>query len=243
MSVARVNLRSSREGKVLFPLLVLLALAGLVVAGRLLGLGEKVALLRDWIATLGLMGPFVYVGIYIIAVVMAIPGAAITALAGALFGSVLGVVVVSVGSTVGAGLCFLIARFLAREAITRKLAGNRHFERLEVLTNRHGALMVAIARLVPLFPFNVLNYGFGLTGIPFSTYLMWSWLCMLPGTVLYVVGGDTLTRSLAEGKVPWVLVLTLVMVGGIIALLVRAARRKISEEKPERNEEVSDHER
>lgn len=224
-------------------LVVLLALSGLVVAGRVLGLGARVVLLRDWISTLGLLGPFVYVGIYILAVVLAVPGSAVTALAGALFGSVLGVVVVSAGSTLGAALCFLIARFLAREAITRRFAGNRHFERLEVLTGRHGALMVAITRLVPLFPFNVLNYGFGLTGIPFVTYLMWSWLCMLPGTVLYVVGADTLTRSLAEGRIPRGSVMTLVLVGGIVALLVRTARRKIAEEKPEREEEVSDHER
>lgn len=224
-------------------LVVLLALSGLVVAGRVLGLGARVVLLRDWISTLGLLGPFVYVGIYILAVVLAVPGSAVTALAGALFGSVLGVVVVSAGSTLGAALCFLIARFLAREAITRRFAGNRHFERLEVLTGRHGALMVAITRLVPLFPFNVLNYGFGLTGIPFVTYLMWSWLCMLPGTVLYVVGADTLTRSLAEGRIPRGSVMTLVLVGGIVALLVRTARRKIADEKPEREEEVSDHER
>lgn len=243
MSISRSERICFRDGKVLLPLLALLALVGLVMAGRMLGLGDKVVLLRDWIATLGVMGPFVFVAIYVAAVVLAVPGSAITALGGALFGSVLGVVVISAGSTIGAGLCFIISRFLARESVARRFAGNPHFEKLEIMTGRHGALMVAVTRLVPLFPFNVLNYGFGLTGIPFGTYLMWSWLCMLPGTVLYVVGADTLTRSLAEGHVPPVLLLTLAIVGVFIVLLVRAARRKIGEEKPERDEEGSDHER
>lgn len=243
MSGSRVNYGVSRKGKTLLPLLVVLALAGLVVAGRMLGLGEKVVLLRDWIDTLGVMGPFVFVAIYIAAVVLAVPGSAMTALAGALFGSVLGVIVVSAGSTVGAALCFLIARFLARKRVAKRLAGNPHFEKLDAMTERHGALMVAVTRLVPIFPFNVLNYGFGLTGIPFATYIMWSWLCMLPGTVLYVVGADTVTRSLAEGRVSPVLLLVLVLAGIIITLLVRAARRKIGEEKTERDEEGTGHER
>jgi uncharacterized membrane protein YdjX (TVP38/TMEM64 family) len=67
------------------------------------------------------------------------------------------------------------------------------------MTERHGAIIVAITRLVPIFPFNLLNYGFGLTRVRFGTYLLWSFLCMLPGIALYVVGADALTRGLAEG--------------------------------------------
>lgn len=241
-SVSGSEDKRGRGGPVLVPLVLVALLLGLVAAGRVFGLGDKLALLREWIATLGCLGPFVYTGIYVLAVVVAVPGAAITALAGALFGSVLGVVVVSVGSTLGAGLCFLIARFVARKAITRRFAGNAHFQKLERMTQRHGALMVAVTRLVPLFPFNILNYGFGLTGIGFGTYLIWSWICMLPGTVLYVVGADTLTRSMAEGRVPVVLLVILALVGAGIALLARTARRKIADENYEGDEEARDHE-
>src|SRR3970040_1243770 len=65
-----------------------------------------------------------------------------------------------------------------------------------------GSVIVALTRLAPLFPFNLLNYGFGLTRIPFWTYVFWSYLCMLPGTILYVVGADAFTEGLAQGRGP-----------------------------------------
>ena len=83
------------------------------------------------------------------------------------------------------------------------LAGSERFARLDRLTGRHGAVIVAITRLVPLFPFTLLNYGFGLTRIRLRTYVFWSWLCMLPGTVLYVVGADAVARALVSGRIPW----------------------------------------
>jgi uncharacterized membrane protein YdjX (TVP38/TMEM64 family) len=89
--------------------------------------------------------------------------------------------------------------------------------------------MVAVTRLVPLFPFNLLNYGFGLTKVPFWTYVGWSFLCMLPGTVLYVVGASAVTEAIAEGRVPWVLVAVLAVIAVIIAFLTRAARGRMRE--------------
>ena len=77
------------------------------------------------------------------------------------------------------------------------------------MTREHGAIIVAITRLVPVFPFNLLNYGFGLTGVPFWTYVFWSWLCMLPWTILFVVGADTVTQALSQGRIPWLLILVL----------------------------------
>ena len=107
-------------------------------------------------------------------------------------------------------------------------SGNEKFRQLDTLTERHGAIIVAITRLVPIFPFNLLNYGFGLTRVPFGTYLFWSWLCMLPGTVLYVVGADAFTQGLAEGRVPWALLGALVAALVVLVLLVRYARRTLA---------------
>jgi uncharacterized membrane protein YdjX (TVP38/TMEM64 family) len=185
--------------------------------------------LREWIDGLGPAGFWVFIGIYVLGVVAAFPGIALTVAAGSLFGSVLGVVAVNIGSTVGAGLAFLLARYMARDSVERWLGARERFRRLDRLTERHGAIIVAITRLVPLFPFNVLNYGFGLTRVRFGTYLFWSWLCMIPGTVIYVVGADALTRGIAEGRVPWGLVI--VMTVGIVtlAVLVRLARRRLKE--------------
>jgi uncharacterized membrane protein YdjX (TVP38/TMEM64 family) len=96
------------------------------------------------------------------------------------------------------------------------------------MVEEHGAMVVAITRLIPVFPFNVLNYGFGFTGVPFRTYVFWSWLCMLPGTILYVVGTDTILRGISEGKIPWLLVSVLLLAAIILAFLVSWARKKLS---------------
>lgn len=188
------------------PALLLCLLLAIAVGGRLLGASERLWALRQWLTTLGPWGVLVFILIYIIAVVAIVPGDLITMTAGAIFGSVLGVVVVSIGPTAGASLAFLISRYCARDAVVRWLGGNEKFQKLDRLTAEHGAIIVALTRLIPFFPFNLLNYGFGLTRVPFWTFLFWSWLCMIPGTVLYVVGADALAQALVQRQVPWPLI-------------------------------------
>lgn len=205
------------------------AIVVILIVAKTFGLGERLGALRDWIQALGPWGPVVFVFLYAVAVVAALPGSALTVAAGALFGSVLGVIVVSIASTLGASLSFLVGRYFARDAVAGWLSDKEKFRRLDQLTEERGAVMVALTRLVPIFPFNLLNYGFGLTRVPFWTYVLWSWLCMLPGTVLYVVGADVVTKAVVQGKVPWALVGALVGAGVILAILVRQARRKLQE--------------
>ncbi len=211
------------------PVVLVAAIVAVLVSAKLFGLGERLVFLREWIEGLGAWGPVAFLALYVVAVVAAIPGSAITVAAGALFGSVLGTILVSIGSTVGAGLSFLIGRYFARGAVEGWLGANERFRKLDRMTERHGAVMVALARLVPLFPFNLVNYGFGLTRVPFWTYLFWSWLCMLPGTVVYVVGADALTRAIADGTVPWMLLGALVVVIAALLVLVRFARARLDE--------------
>ncbi len=211
------------------PVVLLVGIVALLVLARVFGIGERIMLLREWIQGLGMLGPAAFVFMYAAAVVAAVPGSAITVAAGALFGSVVGVIVVSIGSTTGAALCFLIARYFARKATARWLSRNDRFRKFDEMTERHGAMIVAITRLIPLFPFNLLNYAFGLTRVRFGTYVFWSWLCMLPGTVLYVVGADALTRIAAEGRVPWGLVGALAVTAMILTVLVRLAHRKLKQ--------------
>jgi uncharacterized membrane protein YdjX (TVP38/TMEM64 family) len=201
-----------------------------MVLARVFDLGGRVDELREWIISLGTWGPLVYLMIYIAAVVLAVPGTVISILAGVLFGSFLGVILVSLGSMLGASLAFILARFIAREQITARFAQSDKFQRLDRMTQDHGAIIVAITRLIPLFPFNLLNYGFGLTRVSFWTYVFWSWLCMLPWTILFVVGADTFTQALSQGQVPWPLIFILIVTVVIIALLVRLARKKLSAE-------------
>jgi uncharacterized membrane protein YdjX (TVP38/TMEM64 family) len=211
------------------PILLVALIITVFILAILFGVGEKLGAIREWIQSLGVLGPAVFVGLYVLGVVAGIPGSALTVAAGGLFGSGLGVILVSLSSTIGASFSFLIARYFARDAVAHWLSRREKFKKLDRMTEEHGAMMLAITRLVPIFPFNLLNYGFGLTGIPFWTYVFWSWLCMLPGTVLYVVGVDAVIQLIVLRKVPWILLGVIAGVGVLLALLVKFARRKIKD--------------
>ncbi len=215
------------------PVLLLALVIAILVLAKVFGLGGKLGALREWIHSFGAWGPLVFILIYIAATVAALPGSALSVVAAALFGSVLGVVLVIIAATIGASLAFLISRYFAREAVSHWLSQNEKFQRLDRLTEEHGAIIVALTRLVPVFPFNLLNYGFGLTRVPFWTYVFWSALCMLPGTVLYVVGSDVIISAVAQGKVPWGLVGALLAAAVVLVLLVRYARRRLKEKEKE----------
>ena len=207
--------------------LLLCLLLAVAVGVRFLGASEKLWALHQWLTTLGPWGVLVFILIYLIAVVALMPGDLIAMAAGAIFGSVLGVVVVSIGATAGAGLAFLISRYCARDAVVRWLGGNKKFQKLDRLTAEHGAIIVAVTRLIPFFPFNLLNYGFGLTRVPFWTYLFWTWLCIIPTIVLYVVGADALTQGLMQRQVPWLLIGVGAVVLLLLIIVVRYARRTL----------------
>jgi len=213
------------------PILLIAFIIAIFILAIALGAGEQLGALREWIQSFGTLGPAVFVGLYILGVVAGIPGSALTFAAGGLFGSLSGVILVSLASTIGASFSFLIARYFARHAIASWLSKREKFKKLDVMTEEHGAMIVAITRLIPIFPFILLNYGFGLTKIPFRTYVFWSWLCMLPGTVLYVVGADAMIQLIVQRKVPWILLGVIAGAGVLLAALVKLARSKIKDKR------------
>jgi uncharacterized membrane protein YdjX (TVP38/TMEM64 family) len=149
------------------------------------------------------------------------PAVVLTVAAGPMFGPATGLAAVSAGSILGASAAFAVARWVARERIAARVGGvgatdgsGGLFTRLDRLVETHGWIVVAITRLVPIFPFNLLNYAFGLTRIRFATYVWASWLFMLPGTALYVLGGDALLKGLSGGR------LSPGLIAGLAAALV-----------------------
>jgi uncharacterized membrane protein YdjX (TVP38/TMEM64 family) len=209
------------------PITLLATIVGIIILAQVFDLGDKFGALRDWIATLGPWGPVIFVLLYSMAVVAALPGSVLTVSAGVLFGSFVGVITVSIASTLGASFSFLIARYFARDAVANWLSTKDTFRKLDKLTELHGGVIVALTRLAPIFPFNLLNYGFGLTNVPFRTYVLYSWLFMLPGTVLYVVGADALTKGMANGQMPWGLVALLSVMLVVVALMLKSAKKKL----------------
>jgi uncharacterized membrane protein YdjX (TVP38/TMEM64 family) len=169
----------------------LLALA-LAIGAALLFLPWQEELRRflDGIKELGPWGPVLLGLVYIPATVFCVPGSLLTLGAGFAFGVVVGTIAISLGSTAGAAAAFLVGRFLARDWVEQKVAGHPKFRALDQAVAAQGFKIVLLTRLSPLFPFNVLNYAFGLTNVRFRDYVLASWIGMLPGTVMYVYLGS-----------------------------------------------------
>jgi uncharacterized membrane protein YdjX (TVP38/TMEM64 family) len=153
------------------------------------------AALEDWVQGAGAAAPLAFMGIYIIATVLFLPGSVLTLAGGALFGPVWGTLLSLTGATIGATLAFLVARHLAADWVRRK-AGDRTKQIMDGV-DAEGWRFVAFVRLVPLFPFNLLNYVLGLTRIPVLSYIITSFICMFPGAVAYTWLGYAGREALA----------------------------------------------
>jgi len=197
-------------------------------------------LLRDllaWVDGLGALGVAVFGLAYVLACVLFIPGSLLTLGAGLLYGVVKGTALISVASTLGATAAFLVGRYLARAWVARRIRGNPKFQAIDEAVGREGWKIVGLTRLSPAFPFNLLNYAYGLTRVSLRDYFFASWLGMLPGTVMYVYLGS-LAGSLAtlgsrsSGRTPaeWALygvgLLATVAVTVYVTRVARAALAK-----------------
>jgi uncharacterized membrane protein YdjX (TVP38/TMEM64 family) len=198
------------------------------------------ALLRqalDWIAGLGPWGPVIFVLLYIAATVLFLPGLILTLGAGFVFGVVKGSIVVSIAATLGATAAFLVGRYLARDWVSKKIEGNTKFKAIDDAVGREGWKIVGLTRLSPAFPFNLLNYAFGLTRVSLRDYFFASWIGMMPGTVMYVyfgsLAGDLATLGTGQrttSTAEWVLrVVGLLATVAVTVYVTRVARRALQQ--------------
>ena len=220
----------------LYIVIGLAAVALLILGGR-----QAAAYLPPfavWVEGLGVWGPLVFILGYAVATVAFIPGSVLTLAAGFIFGVVEGTLYTLAGATLGASAAFLIARDLARGAIERRIADNPRFAAIDRAVCREGFKIVALLRLSPFFPFNLLNYSLGLTKVRFLHFLAAS-AAMLPGTLLYAYYGaaaESLASALGEttgkGTGDWIvlglgLVATIVVTTFVTRLAGRALRQEI----------------
>jgi len=210
------------------------ALALILVAGIGLALAYRdrldPAALETWVQSAGLAGPLLFMALYAVATVLFLPGSVLTLAGGALFGPLWGTLWNLTGATVGAALAFLIARYLAGDWVQQR-AGPR-LQRLDAGVAAEGWRFVAFTRLVPLFPFNLLNYALGLTRIPFTAYLLATWVFMLPGALAYTYLGYAGREAVAGGQdliQKGLIALALLAVAAFLPRLVG----KLREKKPE----------
>lgn len=172
------------------PLILLVAVPVLLALVALSPIHEWLEVGVAWTQSHHRLAGAAFVASYVLAAVLVVPGSILTLAAGFVFGLPLGVLLVSMGSVAGAGCAFLVSRYLARDWIAAHIANSPRFKALDSATRHEGFLIVFLARLSPLFPFNLMNYGLGLTGVRFRDFLLASWIGMLPATVLYVYVGS-----------------------------------------------------
>ncbi|HEG43441.1 MAG TPA: TVP38/TMEM64 family protein [Phycisphaerales bacterium] len=181
---------SGHISELLKTIVILVAIATLVIVVKLVDLEQVFRETLAWISDLGPLGPLILIGILIMACVLMLPETILTLGAGFVFGVVKGSIAVSIGSTLGATCAFLIGRYLVRDWISRKISGNEKFKAVDEAAAREGWKIVLLTRLSPIFPFNLLNYAFGLTNISLKHYFLASWIGMIPGTIMYVYIGS-----------------------------------------------------
>jgi uncharacterized membrane protein YdjX (TVP38/TMEM64 family) len=217
-------------------------IAILLMAAQYFNVQELLMRALDGIAGLGAWGPLLFIAIYILACVLFLPGSVLTLGAGVLFGLFAGSVIVSIASTLGATAAFIVGRYFARDWVAKKIEGNPGFKAIDDAVAKEGWKIVGLTRLSPVFPFNLLNYAYGLTKVSLRDYFFASWMGMLPGTVMYVYIGSVvgdLARLSAGGRTRTTAEWALYIVGFVATVTVtiyvtRVARAALNKkEQPE----------
>lgn len=176
------------------------ALVAVVVVARLAGLSEYISLdglgrLQGWIDGFGAAAPLVFIAIYAVATVAFLPGTPLSLLAGLVFGPVFGALWTVTGATIGATLAFLVGRYAARGLVEGWTANSERIKKLDEGVERQGWRMLLITRLVPVFPFNLQNYAYGITKIGLGTYVLLTAVCIIPGAAAFTFAGGSLASA------------------------------------------------
>ncbi|KAH6788081.1 SNARE associated Golgi protein family [Perilla frutescens var. hirtella] len=225
---------------------LLLLLAAIVIACFTLPV-EK--MLRDFLVwveeDLGAWGPLVLAVAYIPLTILAVPASVLTLGGGYLFGLPVGFVADSVGATIGAGAAFLLGRTLGRSFVMSKLKDYPQFRAVEIAIRRSGFKIVLLLRLVPLLPFNMLNYLLSMTSVPLVPYLLASWLGMMPITLALVYVGTTL-KDLSDvthgwsgfSKTRWAFIALSLVVSVVLMIIVTRVAKSALEKALAENEDA-----
>jgi uncharacterized membrane protein YdjX (TVP38/TMEM64 family) len=228
-----VNFKSI--GKIL---LVICLITIAIAAAKYFQLQQLIYAALAWIKTLGYLAPIAFIGIYNLATILLIPGSLLTLGGGFIFGVVWGSIYVLIAATLGATFAFLIGRYLSRNWVLQQLDKYPKFKAIEGAVSKEGLKVVLLTRLSPVFPFNLLNYAFGVTGVSLKDYVLGS-IGMIPGTILYVyigslVGDLALVGTSAQPDDPllkWTIrSIGLIATAAVTVYITRIAKQALDEE-------------
>ncbi len=176
-------------------LLIIITVSVVLFQWTDLGRYLKPEAIRDAIQSVGPLAPLLYLVIYSVAPVLSVPGWIISVAGGLAFGAVWGTGLTVLGATIGATAAFFSARYLGRDFVARVLKGkSQTLAMIDDQAAAHGFQVIFFLRLIPLIPFNVLNYVAGLSRVGAGDYILGTFLGIIPGTFAYVYLGSSLTH-------------------------------------------------
>lgn len=211
--------------------------AALAISTQFIDLQGLLTNALKWIDDLGPLAAIVFIAIYMVATVLFFPASILTLGAGVVFGVVLGSLYVFIAASIGASLAFLVGRYVARGWVEQKIQGNQRFRAIDKAVAEEGVKIVLLTRLSPIFPFNLLNYAYGLTKVSFKDYVLGT-LGILPGTIMFVYVGS-LAQNLATigaegvetpGGVQWAIrIIGFVATVAVTIYVTKIARKALSQ--------------
>lgn len=148
--------------------------------------------LKLFLEGLGIWGMVIFAVLFVLATIFLIPGSVLVIVAGLVYGPIKGSIIALVSATIASVVCFVLARYLGREAISNRFKNNKVFQGVEEGLEKYGLEFLIITRLVPLFPYTLQNYAYGLTNMQLSKFAIISFLTMIPGTLMYVLLGSSI---------------------------------------------------
>lgn len=187
---------------------------------------KNIQVLQEWFQGLGFVGYAAYILLYIAVAVFMFPALTITIVAGITFGSVLGGLLSLVGATLGAAVAFVIAKHVARDTIVNRFGANPIFKKIEQGVEQNGTSFLILTRLVPVFPYNLQNYAYGVTSMKLSTFTLVSLITMAPGAFIYAFMAGEIVSNGISAKL-----LVQFAIAGLILFVVSLIPKYISRKK------------
>ncbi len=212
--------------KLLIGLAVIVALVLVAYQTGLIDFLTDIDALQAWFSDLGVIGYVFYILLFIVVAVFMLPASAFTIVAGITFGSVVGGILSLIGATIGATIAFIVAKYVARGFITKKFEGNAIFKKIEDGVKENGTSFLILTRLVPVFPYNVQNYAYGVTSMNAGTFALVSLITMAPGSFIYAF----MAGEIATNGVSFQLLIQFA-VAGVILFLISLIPKQIAKKK------------
>ncbi len=213
---------------------------GLIITVKYFNIPEILRNTLTWIENLGFWSPIAFIIIYNLATLLLIPGSILTLGGGVIFGIFWGSIYVFFASTLGAIIAFAIGRYISRDWVCKKLNQHPKFQVFEQAVVQEGFKIVFLTRLCPLFPFNLLNYAFGVMQVSLKNYIFGS-LGMIPGTIMYVyigsligdialIGTSQQPTSLAIELTKWIIkIVALIATATVTIYITRLAKKALEQ--------------